>query len=71
MQVECRIHGVISYDVAEFLHEFGHPAGRTFRVEVTYNGTIFIYDEVVGEIQGNEVVIELAAGMFVGERHLH
>jgi hypothetical protein len=71
MQVESRIHGVISYDLAEFLNEYGHPAGKTLRVEVTYNGTTYIYDEVVGEIRENEVVIELAAGKFVGERYLH
>ena len=71
MRTGCRITGAISYDLAEFLHEYGNPAGKTFTVEVTYDGKTYIYDGVIGEIRENEVVIDLASGKFVGERYLH
>jgi len=63
--------GQISYDYDEFCQDYGHPTGRVFTFEVTQAGITYVYADVIGLVQGDEVVFSLEASDLVLTRKAH
>jgi hypothetical protein len=71
MRVDSEYDGQIAYDFDEFCKDYGHPAGRMFTFEVTYNAVTYVYQDVIGTICGGEVVFCLNGDDLVQTRKAH
>jgi hypothetical protein len=63
--------GQISYDYDEFCKDYGHPTGRVFTFEVTQGAVTYVYADVIGLVQGDEVIFSLDASDLVQTRKAH
>jgi hypothetical protein len=63
--------GQIAYDLDEFCKDYGHPAGRSFTFEVTYDAVTYVYADVVGTVCAGKVIFELCGGDLVCTRKAH
>jgi hypothetical protein len=71
MQADADYVGQISYDYDEFCKDYGHPAGRMFTFEVTHRAITYVYADVIGQVEGDEVVFSLDASDLVQTRKAH
>jgi hypothetical protein len=71
MQVDADCVGQISYDYDEFCKDYGHPAGRMFTFEVTHRAVTYVYADVIGLVQGDEIIFSLDASDLVQTRKGH
>jgi hypothetical protein len=71
MQMEAECVGQISYDYDEFCKDYGPPAGRMFTFEVTHRAVTYVYADVIGLVEGREVVFSLDASDLVQTRKAH
>jgi hypothetical protein len=60
--------GQIAYDLADFCKDYGHPAGQAFTFEVTHNAVTYVYADVTGTIDGEEVIFSLSHEDLVSTR---
>jgi len=63
--------GQITYDLAEFCKDYGHPAGQVFTFEVTCDAVTYVYARVVGVVCSGEVTFELSGENLVCMRKAH
>jgi len=63
--------GEITYDLAEFCKDYGHPAGQLFTFEVTCNAVTYVYADLVGTVSAGEVTFELSGDNLVSMRKAH
>jgi hypothetical protein len=59
MQTPPECDGQITYDLAEFCKNYGHPAGQLFTFEITYNGITYVYANVAGTVSVSKVIFDL------------
>jgi hypothetical protein len=71
MQIGPDQVGQISYDYDEFCKDYGHPTGRVFTFEVTQGAVTYVYADVIGLVQGDEVIFSLDASDLVLTRKAH
>jgi hypothetical protein len=65
------LDGQITYDLAEFCRDFGHPSGLSVTFEVTNNAVVYVYSGVIGEVSGDKVVFDLNRENLVDMRTVH
>ena len=63
--------GQISYDLEEFCRDYGHPRGRSFTFEVTYDAVTYVYADVIGSIRAGKVIFELSREDLVCRQKAH
>jgi len=63
--------GQIAYDLEEFCRDYGHPDGRLFTFEITFDAVTYVYANVVGTVHANEVIFELCSDDLVDKRKAH
>jgi hypothetical protein len=71
MSGRSELDGQITYDLAEFCRDFGHPSGLSVTFEVTNNAVVYVYTGVVGEVSGDKVVFDLNRENLVDMRTVH
>lgn len=65
------LDGEISYDLAEFCKDYGHPAGHLFTFEVTCAAVTYVYASVAGIVRTGEVIFRLSGDNLVCTRKAH
>jgi hypothetical protein len=71
MQVDSDHLGQISYDYDEFCRDYGPPAGRLFTFELTQGAITQVYADVIGCVEGDEVIFSLDESDLVQTRKAH
>jgi hypothetical protein len=71
MQADSDYVGQISYDYDEFCKDYGHPTGRMFTFELTQGAVTYVYADVIGLVQGDEVIFSLDASDLIQTRKAH
>lgn len=71
MRTASECDGQIAYDLEEFCHDYGHPAGQLFTFEITCNAVTYVYTNVVGVVRAGEVVFDLNGDDLVDTRKAH
>jgi hypothetical protein len=71
MQGDSEYDGQLSYDLEDFCRTYGHPAGRQFTIEVTYDAVTYVYADVVGTVHAGEVIFYLDSDDLVDTRKSH
>lgn len=65
------VDGQIAYDLEEFLNDYGDPCGRLFTFEVTCDAITYVYADVVGTVQADQVIFELNSEDLVRTHKAH
>lgn len=63
--------GQVTYELEAFCQAYGHPRGKVFTVEVTYNAATYVYDGVTGTVDAGLVVFDLHDDDLVETRKAH
>ena len=63
--------GQIAYDLEEFCREYGHPDGRLFTFEITFDAVTYVYANVAGTVHASKVIFELSSDDLVDTRKAH
>lgn len=71
MQADSDHLGQISYDYDEFCKDYGPPAGRLFTFELTQGAVTQVYADVIGFVEGDEVIFCLDESDLVLTRKAH
>ncbi|MBE7157137.1 MAG: hypothetical protein INR62_01655 [Rhodospirillales bacterium] len=71
MHSRLEADGQITYDLAEFCRDYGHPAGLTFTFEVISGACVYVYADVTGEVYDDQVVFDLYSDHLVDMRKTH
>jgi hypothetical protein len=65
------VDGQIVYDFDEFCRDYGHPGGRSFTFEVTYDAVTYVYADVVGTVCADKVIFEFSGDDLISTRKAH
>jgi hypothetical protein len=71
MRAASEYDGQIAYDLEEFCHDYGHPAGQLFTFEITCNAVTYVYANVAGIVRASKVIFDLNADDLVDARKAH
>jgi hypothetical protein len=63
--------GQIAYDLEEFCREYGHPDGRLFTFEITFDAVTYVYANVAGTVHASKVIFELNSDDLVDTHKAH
>jgi hypothetical protein len=65
------VDGQLAYELEEFCKDFGHPLGRAFTFEVTFDAVTYVYADVVGTVCDGKVIFDLCSEDLVCTRKAH
>jgi hypothetical protein len=71
MHGQSGLDGQITYDLADFCRDYGHPSGLSVTFEVINDAVVYVYAGVVGEISGDQVVFDLNRENLVDTHKAH